>query len=252
MKNALKSQLKNKQITFGVTVGISSPEVPYALGTLGLDWISFDIQHSVLDPQTVASLIQAMSYSDTVPIVRVLSSEPSLINQVLDIGAQAVVVPLVNTREQAEMAVRAARYSGSRSWGGRASLRDPDYADTADAEVMVIPQIETKLALTNIEEIVSTDGVSAVFCGPYDLSISLGTFRRFDSPQFQKATDLIVSTCEDHGVAPGLLAPIGPVEQTVQKGFRLICLGIDLSFLTQKVRDELKTARACVGSLRRT
>lgn len=248
MRNLLKSQLKNGQVTFGVTLGISSPEVPYALGDLDLDWMNFDLQHSVLDAQTVAGMIQAMSYSKTVPIVRVLSNEPSLINQVLDIGAQAVIVPLVNTREQAEVAVRAAKYSGSRSWGGRASLKDPDYAETADAEVMVIPQIETKLALQNIDDIVTTDGIDAVFCGPYDLSMSLGTFRQFNNPAFQKAIELIVSTCENHSVAPGLLAPIGPVDQSVQKGFKLICIGVDLSLLTQRVRDELRAARAGAGS----
>jgi 4-hydroxy-2-oxoheptanedioate aldolase len=248
MKNQLKSQLKNGQVTFGVTLGISSPEVPYALGNVGLDWVNFDIQHSVLDTQTVAGLIQAMSYSATIPMVRVQSNEPSLINKVLDIGAKAVIVPLVNTGKEAEMAVRAARYSGSRSWGGRASLRDPEYAETADAEVMVIPQIETRLALQNIDEIVTTEGISAVFCGPYDLSIALDSFRDFNTPVFQKAVELIVSSCEKHGVAPGLLAPIGPVEQAVAKGFKLICIGVDLTFLTQGVRDELRKARTSASS----
>jgi len=238
---------------FGVIVGIGSPEVPYALGDLGLDWIAFDTQHTVIDTQTIPVMIQAMSYSKTVPIVRVLSNNLGLINKALDVGAQAVIVPLVNTREEAEKAVRSARYAppGLRSWGGRASLRDADYATTADAEIMIIPQIETELALKNIEEIVSTDGIEAVFCGPFDLSMSLHIFRKFDNPAFQKAVELIVSTCEDHGVAPGLLAPIGSVDVAVKYGFKMISLGGDLPILTESIASMLKTARKINGEARK-
>jgi 2-keto-3-deoxy-L-rhamnonate aldolase RhmA len=228
-----------------VLLGIGSPEVPYALGEVGLDWMGFDTQHTILDTQTVAGMIQAMSYSKTVPVVRVQSNDLGLINKALDVGAQAVIVPLVNTRNDAEKAVRASRYRspGLRSWGGRAALRDPDYASTADTEVMVIPQVETELALRNIEEIVTTDGVDAVFCGPFDLSMSLGVFRQFESPVFQRAAETIVSACEANHVAPGLLAPTGPLERSIQQGFKLISLGGDLGMLTQGVANSLKSAR---------
>ena len=184
------------------------------MGDVGLDWILFDLQHGVLDIQIATTMIQAMSYSRSVPIVRVPSNDLGIINKVLDVGAQAIVVPLVNSREDAEKAVHSSMYppKGIRSWGQRASVRDPEYAGTANEEIMVIPQIETELALRNLEPIVSTEGVDAVFCGPYDLSMSLGVFRQFDSPKFAKALDSIVSTCEAHDVAPGILAPIGPVE----------------------------------------
>lgn len=246
MRNELKAQLKRGKVAFGLLLGIGSPEVPYALGDVGLDWIAFDTQHTILDLQTIAGMIQAMSYSKTVPVVRVQSNDLGLINKALDIGAQAVVVPLVNTRDDAEKAVCSSKYKppGLRSYGGRASLRDPDYVSTADSEIMVIPQVETELALRNVEEIVTTDGIDAVFCGPFDLSISLGVFRQFDSPIFEKAVEVIVSTCEAHGVAPGLLAPAGPVERSIQQGFKLISLGGDLGILTHGVVDSLKSARS--------
>lgn len=245
MQNTLKSQLKNGKTTFGITVTIGSPEIPYALGNLGLDWVNFDTQHSVLDSKMAAEMIQALGNSTSVPIVRVVSNDLGLINKALDMGAQAVIVPLVNTRADAEKAVRAAQYKppGSRSFGGRVSLRDPDYTATADNEIMVIPQIETSLALQNVEEIVTTDGVEAVFCGPYDLSMSLGIFRQFENPTFQHAVELLVSACEAHDVAPGLLAPTGPVQRDIQRGFKMISLGGDLSFLIQGIGDALKTAR---------
>lgn len=250
MRNRLKSQLKNGQVTFGVTLGISSPEVPYALGDLGLDWLNFDIQHSVLDTQTVAGMIQALGSTETVPIVRVVSNDLGRINKALDIGAQAVIVPLVNTRSEAEKAVRSAKYKppGARSFGSRVWLRDSNYAETADDEIMIIPQVETALALQNVEEIVTTDGVEAVFLGPFDLSMSLGVFRQFENPAFQRVVEMFVSTCKAHDVAPGLLAPTGPVEKSIQQGFKLIALGLDTSFLTRAVRDELKSARSAAGS----
>ena len=245
MQNALKSLLKNGKTTFGITVTIGSPEVPYALGNLGLDWVNFDSQHSVLNNSTISEMIQALGHSKTVSIVRVLSNDLGQINKALDMGAQAVIVPLVNTRTEAERAVRSAKYNppGSRSFGSRVSLRDPEYTATADDEIMVIPQIETALGLQNVEEIVTTDGVDAVFCGPYDLSMSLGIFRQFENPAFQRAVERIISTCEAHGVAPGLLAPTGPVQRDIQRGFRMISLGGDLSILIQGIGAVLRNAR---------
>jgi 4-hydroxy-2-oxoheptanedioate aldolase len=244
-KNRLKSQLRQGRSVFGVTLAIGHPEVSYALSNLDLDWINFDTQHGALDIQTAAAMIQAMSYSQTVPFVRVPSNDLAVINKALDFGACGVIVPLVNSREDAEKAVRSSRYApkGTRSWGQRVALRDPDYSTTADAEIMVMPQIETELALHNLEEIVCTDGVEAVFCGPYDLSMSLGIFSQFDNPEFVKALELIVSTCQAHGVAPGLLAPIGSIERSLRLGFKLISLGGDLPMLMGSIAKALEAAR---------
>lgn len=248
--NLLKSKLKRGQPVFGITTSIGSTEVSYSLGNVGLDWINFDMQHGVLEIETVARMIQAMSYSETVPIIRVPSNDLGIINKALDFGAHAVIIPLVNSREDAKKAIHSSRYSpkGTRSWGQRAAFRDPDYATTADSEIMVIPQIETELAVSNLEEIVTTDGIEAVFCGPYDLSMSLNVFRQFESTKFQKALESIVSICNAHDVAPGLLAPIGPIERTLEQGLRLISLGGDLPMLTGSVTKALEQARAAVTS----
>lgn len=246
MHNVLKLQLQRNEITFGVNVGIGNPEVSEALGKLGLDWINFDMQHTSLDTETVQAMIQAMSYSKTVPVVRVISNDLGLINRALDIGAHAVIVPLVNSREDSEKAVRSSMYppKGMRSWGPRRpTLRDPDYATTANDEILVMPQIETERALENLEEIVCTEGIDAAFVGPMDLSMSLGVFRQFDSPRFLKAIEKFVSTCNTHRVAPGLLAPAGPVERSIQQGFKLIAIGGDLAVLAGGVADLLKKAR---------
>ncbi len=135
-----------------------------------------------------------------------------------------------------------------RGWGRRRpALRDPEYTTTANAEVMVIPQVETELALQNIEDIVTTDGVDSIFVGPMDLSLSLGVFQQFDNPRFLKAIDKIISACKAHNVSPGLLAPAGPVEKSIQQGFKMIQLGGDTSLLTGSVSDILKDAKAKVN-----
>jgi len=250
LRNRLKAQLRRGEVTFGVTLGIGNPEVSEALGNVGLDWINFDMQHTSLDTETVQAMIQATSYSQSVPIVRVVSNDLGLINRALDIGAHAVIVPLVNSREDAQKAVHASKYppEGMRSWGPRRpALRDPDYAKTANAEVMVIPQVETELALKNLEDIVTTDGIDAVFVGPMDLSLSLGVFRQFDSAKFLKAVETVVSTCRAHNVSPGLLAPTGPVERSIQQGFKLIALGGDLGLLAESVGRVLEKARSTVA-----
>jgi len=246
LRNILKEQLRRGETTFGVTLGIGSPEVAEALGNLGLNFITFDTQHTSLDTETVQAMTQAISYSQSTPIVRVVSNDLGLINRALDVGAHAVIVPLVNSREDAEKAVQSSMYppKGKRSWGPRRpALRDPDYAATANAEVMVMPQVETELALKNLEDIVTTEGIEAIFIGPMDLSMSLGVFRQFDSPKFLKAVETVVSTCKAHNVFPGLLAPAGPVERSIQQGFKLITLGGDLGLLSESVAKVLKNAR---------
>lgn len=249
LRNTLKAQLLRGEVTFGVTVGIGSPEVSEALGTIGLDWVNFDLQHTSLGDETLQAMLQSMSYSRTVPIIRVVSNDLGLINRALDVGAYAVIVPLVNSREDAERAVRHSRYppKGVRSWGPRRpSLRDSEHAATADSEVMIIPQVETELALRNLEDIVCTEGVDALFVGPMDLSMSLGVFRQFDSPRFLKAVEEIVSTCKAHNVAAGILAPTGPVQRIIEQGFKMISLGGDLAMLAENTKKTLEVARGTV------
>ncbi len=247
MKNPLKEKLKRGKILFGITLGIGSPEVSDILGSIGFDYINFDTQHTSLSVETVQSMIAAMSYSQSVPIMRVVSNDLGLINRALDIGAYAVIVPLVNSKEEAEKALDAARYSpkGNRSWGPRrAALRDPDYAVTADKEVMIIPQIETKTAVDRIDQILSVDGLDAIFVGPNDLSMSLGVFRKFNDPRFLKAIETVISSCQSRDIAPGLLAPAGSIEDSLRQGFRLINLGGDTGFMAAAARDALEKAGA--------
>jgi len=247
LKNRLKEILRRGEVAFGATVSIGHPDVAEILGKVGFDYINFDTQHTPLSIETVQNLMQAMSYSQTTPIIRVQWNDISMINRALDIGAHGVIVPFINTKEDVATALQYATFPprGLRSYGPRrAVLRDPEYVATADEEILLLPQIETKEALENVEDIISVDGVEAFFVGPYDLSRSLGVFTQWKHPVFEKALDKILKAAEKSGATPGLLAPIEEVEKTVERGFRLVNIGGDIAFLTQAATAALQRARS--------
>ena len=246
MKNKLKEILERGEVALGVSVSIGHPDIAEIIGKIGFDFIHFDTQHTPLSIETVQSMMQAMSYSQSTPIVRVQWNNISMINRALDIGAHGVVVPFVNTKEDA---IRALQYStfppkGVRSYGPRrAMLRDPEYMATCDEEILVIPQIETKEALDNVEDILSVDGIEACFIGPYDLSRSLGVFTQWKNPIFEKAIEKVLRAAEKTGTTPGMLALTEDALKTIERGFRLINLGGDTNFLAEGASSVLKKAR---------
>jgi 2-keto-3-deoxy-L-rhamnonate aldolase RhmA len=246
MKNRLKEILRRGDVALGATVTIGHPFVTDILGKIGFDFINFDTQHTPLSIETVQSMMEAMSYSQTTPIVRVEWNEFSMINRALDIGAHGIVVPFVNTKEDIVKAIRSATFppKGLRSYGPlRASLRDPEYMLTTDEEILVIPQIETKKALDNMESILSVDGVEAFFVGPYDLSLSLGVFAQWKNPIFEKSLGKILEAAEKSGTTPGMLALTEEAEKTIGRGFRLVNIGGDSAFLKQAATSALQKAR---------
>lgn len=246
MKNRLKESLSRGKVAVGMTVSIGHPDITDIVGKMGFDFINFDTQHTPLSIESVQSMMQAMSYSDSTPIVRVQWNDFAMINQALDIGAYGLIIPFVNTKEDAVKALQYATFppKGLRSYGPRrAIMRDPEYMATADEEVLVIPQIETKEALDNIESILSLDRIEAFFVGPYDLSRSLGVFTQWTSPAFQKALEKVLDAAEKTGTAPGMLALTEEVERTIERGFRLINIGSDVGFLMQTAAESIGKAR---------
>lgn len=246
MKNRLKETLKRSEVALGVTVSIGHTFITDILGSIGFDFINFDTQHTPLNIETVQSMMQAMSYSETTPIVRVQWNDVAMINRALDIGAHGIIVPFVNTKEDAIKALQYATFppKGVRSYGPlRAALRDPEYALTSDEEILVLPQIETKEALNNIESILSLDGIDAFFVGPNDLSRSLGVFTQWKHPTFEKAIEKILEAAEKSGTTPGILALTEEAEKTIERGFRLINIGRDVPLLKQAATSALQKAR---------
>ena len=246
MKNLLRQTLKRGGVALGVTLTIGNPDIADILGKVGFDFINFDTQHTPLNIATVQNMMQAMSYSASTPIIRVQWNNISMINRALDIGAHGVIIPFVNTKEDAVTALKNATYPprGIRSYGPRrAIMRDPDYMATADDEILILPQIETREALENIDSILSVDGIEAFFVGPYDLSRTLGIFMQWKNPVFEKALEKILNAAEKSDTVPGMLALTEEAERTIERGFRLVNIGGDVAFLTDAATSALKKAR---------
>lgn len=249
MKNPVKSKLKNGQVSLGTWIGIGHPDVTERLADAGFEWLTFDIEHSPLSLETVQSMIQAMSFTRScVPLVRLRWNDPVLIKRVLDIGAYGVIVPMISCREEAIQAVRACMYppDGIRGVGPRrAMLRDPEYLDTANEEILVVAMVETGEALENLDEILSVPGLDATFIGPWDLSMSLGVGPPppWEDESFRDMLEDVVSACERNGVSPGMHCTTENVRDALDMGFRFCAIDSDASFLMRGARE----AMASVG-----
>ena len=245
MKNELKKRLKADEQTYGVWMSIESPIVTELISGLGFDYFVFDNEHSTLNIYQTQTLMQAMrGNSKTIPIVRAWWNDLVHIKRSLDIGAYGVVVPWINNKEQAEMAVKATRYApnGLRGCGPRrASMFDPDYFKTADEEILVICQIETKQAVENIEEIVSVEGVDVSYIGPADLSASYGHLGDQTHPDVQEAIDKVFDATKAAGKAAGIHLGSGKtIKDRIDKGYNFITVGKDLDIIKVGCLDILK------------
>ncbi|HEU4758722.1 MAG TPA: aldolase/citrate lyase family protein [Dehalococcoidia bacterium] len=214
------------------------------------DWLNIDMQHGLIGYQQAVAMLQAISTTDTVPLVRVPWNEPGAIMKALDAGAFGVIVPLVNSRAEAEAAVAVCRYppAGIRSYGPIRAVyyAGRDYFSRANEEVLCIVMIETRRALDDLDGILSVPGVDAAYVGPADLSLSLGLppAADHDEPAFVEALQRIVEACRRHGVVPGFHAG-GPAvaRKRIEQGFLMIELTDDAGTLARGAAGDLKDAR---------
>jgi 4-hydroxy-2-oxoheptanedioate aldolase len=179
---SLKQNLSAKDISYGAWSGLADPQVAQIMGRAGFDFICVDLQHSFITMTELSTMLDALDKAGSPSIVRVPWNAPDLIMRALDLGAEAIIVPLVNSAEEAHRAAMACRYApmGSRSWGPiwrnvRAAV--PQAAE-GDVTATCICMIETADGLKNVEGILSVQGVDGVYIGPNDLSLSLGEERR--------------------------------------------------------------------------
>jgi 2-keto-3-deoxy-L-rhamnonate aldolase RhmA len=244
MRNELKRRLKRGEQVYGIWITIESPIVTEMLSTMGFDYFVFDTEHSPLNIYQAQTLMQAMRGQDTTPIVRAWWNDLVAIKRALDIGAYGVLVPWVNSKEEAELAVKATRYApdGIRGCGPRrAAMFDPDYLKTADEEILVICQIETRRAVENIEEITSVEGIDVTYIGPADLSASLGHIGDMSHPEVQEAIDRVYDATKAAGKAAGVHLGSGKtIKDRMEKGYEFITIGNDLLFLRDGVNDHMQ------------
>lgn len=248
MKNPLKEKLRKGEAVIGTFVGLGHPDVTEWLSRLGFDWLLLDAEHGPLGFETLQRLMQPMNGTSCIPIVRPQWNDSVVIKRILDIGAYGVLVPWVNSREEAENVVRACRYppQGIRGFGPRrAAMFDPDYFETANEEILVAVQIETEKALKNIDDILSVEGIDACYIGPYDLSCSLGfgVPPKWDDPRYLEAIDWVLKAAEKWGKPAGMFAVLNNIEWALEKGFRFNTVDDADIFLTRGARMALEKAR---------
>ena len=248
---SLREKWTGGATTFGVWLSVPSPVSAEVAGRVGYDYVCVDTQHGATDYAGALGMLQAVALGESSPVVRVPWNEPGIIGKVLDAGAEGVIVPMVNSRAEAEAVVRACRYApvGSRSFGPTVvGMRQRSYVQWAIDNVAVIPMIETVEALSNLDEILSTPGVDAIYVGPADLSLSLGLppGNNDDRAEFTDALGAIVAACGRAGVVPGIHASGDLAERRMEQGFRMITVGADLVALRTGLADDLSTARGAV------
>ena len=230
--NRVKELLKSGKTVVG-TAGSGFEDNMSMLANSGLDFILFDTQHSPVEVKQYNRALQATSGAQASPIVRVSANSADLICFALDIGARGIVVPMVNTKEEAEAMVRACKYSpeGDRSnagvrgeWGETKDYRD--YLDTVNRDLLIVPMIETQQAIDNIDEILSVPGIDVLLVGPSDLSIELNVPLDYQSDTYQKGLDTIAAACKKHGVVPGMyfIPPDMDPNFYVEKGFKFFTM----------------------------
>lgn len=232
--NTLRTLWDQDKAATGLWISTPNSVGAERLGALGADYIVVDLQHGLLDYRDALAILAAMQGSSSVPLVRVGWNSPSEIGKVLDAGAMGVIVPMVNTAEQARAAVGACRYApdGERSFGPAraASALGPEYFPEANTEILCIPMIETTEAVANLEAILEVPGIDAIYVGPADLSLTLGLppAGDHDNTGFQAVLDSIVARCAHAGTPAGIHANPSIATKRLKQGFTMVTVTTDL------------------------
>lgn len=242
--------------TLGAWMFLREPVLAEAAGDAGYDYVCIDMQHGLASYTDAFAMLQSLGRSTVAPVVRVPWNEPGIIGRVLDAGALGVIIPMVNSAEEAERAVAACRYApaGTRSFGPLTAIvrHGFQYLETANEQVACIPMIETVEAVDRIDEILAVPGIDAVYVGPSDLSLTMGLppFADHDDARFQEALDSVVDACNRRGVVPGVHASPSLAATRAQQGFRMITVGFDQMPAMAALVADLATSRAAVDGSR--
>lgn len=244
-RNTFKAALQAGQRQIGLWVGLADANAAEALAGCGYDWLLLDGEHAPNDVRTVLEQLRAVAPYPVQPVVRPVQGEVALIKQYLDVGAQTLLVPMIDTPEQAALMVRAMRYPphGIRGVGAalaRASRWNQvtDYLHRADGEMCLLVQAETPRALENLAAIAATDGVDGVFFGPSDLSASMGHRGQPSHPEVQRAILDGIATVRAAGKAAGLLATDQALAQRyLDAGALFVAVGLDTALLVRAATE---------------
>ncbi|TRZ52565.1 2,4-dihydroxyhept-2-ene-1,7-dioic acid aldolase [bacterium] len=250
----IKEKMRRGEPSIGSWMSMAHPSIAEILAMAGYDWVVIETEHTAIDVSEVLRLIIAIEQRGAVPFVRLAWNDPIQAKAVLDSGAAGVLVPMVNTRADAELSVQMTKYppQGIRGVGlARAQGYGEQfdiYVKNANADSLLIVQIEHKDAVSNIEEILSVPGIDGTFIGPYDLSMSLGIPGQTNHPEViaakqkvRKATLARGLIAGVHFVQPG--TAIDDCRKAIEEGYLFIALGTDILFLGDSARSLQRATR---------
>jgi 4-hydroxy-2-oxoheptanedioate aldolase len=242
--NRFKAALANKEAQIGFWLSMADPYLAEVSATAGFDWLLIDNEHAPNDVRTTLSQLQAVAPYRGEAVVRPVSGDVALIKRLLDIGVRNLLVPMIDTEEQARLMVSAVRYPphGIRGVGsavGRASRWSSrkDYLDVADDEICLLVQAETAIALSNLDAICAVDGIDGVFIGPADLAASMGYRGKAGHPEVQAAIDGAIKKIIASGKAAGTLTSDPALARHyLELGCTFVATGIDILILANGAR----------------
>ena len=248
--NPVRAKLKRGEPSAGTWLTLPSTVVAQLMAKTGLDWLTVELEHSPTSFETAAQMFAIIAANGCVPLARVPINSVENIKRVLDTGAWGIVVPMVNSRAEAEAVVKAARYRpiGERSIGGalHASNFGTDaatYYAKANDEILVVVMAEHVDAVANIEQILSVPGIDAVFVGPNDLHASMGLPPAFDSdnPQFNEALKKILAHAKARGIAAGIhVTDAAQAQRRINEGWQFIAIISEAGFMLSKAAEITK------------
>ncbi|WP_299950470.1 aldolase/citrate lyase family protein [uncultured Modestobacter sp.] len=236
-----KQQLAGGDPQVGMWVASGSPYVAEICAGAGLDWLLVDAEHAPNDLRSIQAQLQAVAPYPVVPVVRPPGGDPVLLKQLLDAGVEALLIPMVESGEEAAALVAATRYppAGIRGVGSalaRASRwnRTPDYLATADEGIALMVQVESVRGLAALPDILAVDGLDGVFLGPADLAASMGHLGRPDHPDVVSAVATAIDAITAAGVAAGVNAFAEDAAQRyLDRGVRFVLVGADVTLLAR-------------------
>jgi 2-dehydro-3-deoxyglucarate aldolase len=244
----LKRKLQRREITLGSWLTLGNTAVAEIMAKAGFEWLVVDMEHSAITLDIAQQLIQVIEGCGVVPLVRVGENDATVIKRVMDAGAYGVIVPMINTKKQAEAAVNAVKYPpvGTRGVGlARAQgygSNFEEYRDWVNKESIVIVQIEHVDAVNNLNEILKVKGVDGSIIGPYDLSASLGHPGEFNNAELKNALKRYLDICNSLKMPAGfhvVPAEAKLMNDKIKEGYRLLGFSLDTIFLSTGIKINL-------------
>jgi len=255
--NHTRAKLKRGEPSVGTWLTLPDPTAALLMSRVGFDWLTVELEHTPVTFETAAQSFAIIAASGTVPLARVPWNNGENIKRVLDTGAFGIVVPMVNSREEAEAAVAAARYAplGARTIGGQLHAANfqtdsATYYARANEEILVVLMAEHIKAIEAADEILSVPGIDVVFIGPNDLHNSMGKPPAFDSEhkEYVDALKHILKTAKKYGVAPGIhVVDAAAAKRRIDEGFQFIAVASEAGLMLSKAQEVARVLGLSAG-----